>query len=161
MLKFFLNPNTSAYLRGLAEEFGESTNAVRVELNRFAEAGLLNSSEEGRKKIYKANKSHKLFKDLHTIVQKFIGIDQLVEQVVNKLGNVKVAYITGDYARGIDSGTIDLVIIGEVDSNYLKNLVEKTERMIERKVDVKVLAKGCLNEDIDSDDILVVWGQLS
>ncbi|HIO73555.1 MAG TPA: ArsR family transcriptional regulator, partial [Flavobacteriales bacterium] len=30
LLKFFLNPNTSAYLRGLSTEFGESTNAVRL-----------------------------------------------------------------------------------------------------------------------------------
>ena len=48
LLKFFLNPGTSAYLRGLAEEFGESTNGVRVELNRLSEAGLLESADEGR-----------------------------------------------------------------------------------------------------------------
>jgi DNA-binding transcriptional regulator PaaX len=41
MLKFFTNPDTRAYLRELTEEFGESTNAVRVELNRLSEAGSL------------------------------------------------------------------------------------------------------------------------
>ena len=30
LLRFFLNPESSAYLRGLAQEFDESTNAVRV-----------------------------------------------------------------------------------------------------------------------------------
>lgn len=43
LLRFFLNPDSSAYLRGLAQEFDESTNAVRVELNRFEEAGLIQS----------------------------------------------------------------------------------------------------------------------
>jgi NTP pyrophosphatase (non-canonical NTP hydrolase) len=33
LLKFFTNGTSSAYLRGLAEEFGESTNAIRHELN--------------------------------------------------------------------------------------------------------------------------------
>ena len=46
LLKFFLNPSTSAYLRGLADEFGESTNGVRVELNRLMEAGLLECADE-------------------------------------------------------------------------------------------------------------------
>ena len=43
LMKFFLNPGTRAYLRSLADEFGESTNSVRVELNRLSEAGLLGS----------------------------------------------------------------------------------------------------------------------
>ena len=30
LMKFFLNPGTRAYLRGLATEFDESTNSVRV-----------------------------------------------------------------------------------------------------------------------------------
>ncbi|MDY0178946.1 MAG: ArsR family transcriptional regulator, partial [Synergistaceae bacterium] len=48
LLKFFINPDTTAYLRGLADEFGESTNAVRVELNRLSRAGILDSRAEGR-----------------------------------------------------------------------------------------------------------------
>ena len=35
LLKFFLNTSTHAYLRGLADEFGESTNALRLELNHL------------------------------------------------------------------------------------------------------------------------------
>jgi hypothetical protein len=49
--KFFLNSSTSAHLRGLESEFGESSNAIRVELNRFEDAGLLNSFPDGNKKI--------------------------------------------------------------------------------------------------------------
>jgi len=51
LLKFFLNPERRSYLRELAEEFGESTNSVRVELNRLNEAGLLTSFDEGRTKV--------------------------------------------------------------------------------------------------------------
>ncbi len=35
LLKFFLNSNAKAHLRGLETEFGESSNAIRLELNRF------------------------------------------------------------------------------------------------------------------------------
>ena len=68
VLKFFLNSNTKAYLRGLEEEFGESTNAIRLELNKFEEAGLLASESEGNKKVYQANAKHPFYKDLHQML---------------------------------------------------------------------------------------------
>ena len=68
LLKFFLNGNTSSYLRNLESEFGESSNAIRLELNKFEEAGLLNTSLEGNKKLFKANTQHPLFKDIHNIL---------------------------------------------------------------------------------------------
>ena len=54
LMKFFLNPGTKAYLRELAAEFGESTNSVRIELNRLTDAKLLKSTNFGRKIIYSA-----------------------------------------------------------------------------------------------------------
>ena len=53
LLKFFLNPGSKAYLRGLAEEFNESTNSVRIELNRFEEAGCYLQIMLGIKKYLK------------------------------------------------------------------------------------------------------------
>lgn len=162
MLKFFLNTNQEAYLRGLADEFGESTNSVRVELNRFVEAGLLVSKEDGRKKLYKANKSHKLFADLHNIVKKFIGIDQLVEQIVEKLGDVDLALVTGDYAKGHDSGIIDLVIVGNVDDGYLDLLVQKSERLIQRKIRTLTLSTSefhSLKDKFEREKALVIWNK--
>ena len=55
LLKFFLNSNTTSYLRGLEGEFGESSNAIRVELNKLEEAGMLSSEVKGNKKMFKAN----------------------------------------------------------------------------------------------------------
>lgn len=157
ILKFFINTNTEAYLRGLAEEFGESTNSVRVELNRFEKAGLIEAREFGRKKLFKANQNHNLFKEIHTIVTKFIGIDQLVEEIVSKLGDVQAAYIVGDYAKGIDSGEIELVIIGSVDHDYLQTLVVKTEKLIKRKIKIRVREQ---KEEVTLDEtVLTVWGQ--
>ena len=141
LTKFFLNPNTKGYLRSLADEFGESTNGVRVELNRLTEAGILESESEGRTKLYKANKQHSLFNDIHNIVKKFIGIDQIAEQIVAKLGDVQTAFITGDYAKGIDSGIIDLVIVGDIDKNYLNQLVEKSEALIQRRIRTLVVSQ--------------------
>ncbi|WCN38090.1 winged helix-turn-helix domain-containing protein [Aneurinibacillus uraniidurans] len=162
LLKFFLNPEMRAYLRSLAEEFGESTNAVRVELNRLTEAGLLESENEGRTKLYQANRKHALFDELHSIVKKYIGIDCVIEEVLRKLGNVELALIIGDYARGIDSGVIELVLAGEIDTEYLTALVKKAESLINRHIhvhistlpDVRHTYLKCMK-----DKILIIWDQ--
>lgn len=162
LMKFFLNPGTSAYLRGLADEFGESTNSVRVELNRLSEAGLLESADEGRTRVYRANEKHPLFPEVQRIVAKTVGLDKVVEQVVSRLGNVELAFVTGDYARGVDSGLIDLVLVGKIDKGYLQNLAEKLEKLIGRKLRTLVLRSDeypKLRETFDRTPVLTVWKQ--
>ncbi|MGB0177375.1 MAG: ArsR family transcriptional regulator [Owenweeksia sp.] len=141
LLKFFLNPESSAYLRSLESEFGESTNAIRLELNRFESAGMLNSHSEGNRKIFRANMKHPLFKDIRGIVLKHIGLDQIVENIVNRLGNLEAAYITGDLARGVDVDVIDIILIGEPDQGYLIELVEKAEKLIGRRIRYLIYSK--------------------
>jgi len=108
LLKFFLNSQTTSYLRGLEAELGESTNSIRVELNRLESAGLLNSSNEGNKKLFSANTHHPLFSEINSILKKFVGIDQIIERVTSQIGDLQSAYITGDFAIGKDSPIIDL-----------------------------------------------------
>ena len=164
LMKFFLNPDVTAYLRGLADEFGESTNAVRVELNRLCAAGFLQDApmDGGRKKSYRANRSHPLFPELQRIVRKVLGIDQLVDGIVERLGNVKLALITGDYAHGVDSGIIDLTLVGEVDKQYLNSLVDKVEDLITRKIRALVLSAEEYEKllgTLKPEESLFLWGE--
>ena len=139
LLHFFLNPEHASYLRRLADEFGESTNAIRVELNRLEESKLLTSKQIGRQKWYSANKSHPLFPELNSIVKKVMGFDKIVSEILTKLGRIKLAMVVGDYARGIDSGIIELIIVGKVDQDYLSFLVEKAESLLKRRIHTLVM----------------------
>lgn len=134
LLKFFSNSTNSAYLRSLADEFEESTNGVRIELNRLAEAGLLETEPSGNTILYRANTKSPLFPELKNMVGKYLGFDRIVDQVVRKLGNVEVAFITGGYAKGQDTGIIDLVMVGDVQMVQLDKYIKKTEKLIKRKV---------------------------
>ncbi len=134
LLKFFLNSNATAYLRSLESEFGESSNAIRLELNKFENAGMLTSSMQGNKKIFRANVQHPLFNDMHNIILKYVGLDSIIENVVKRLGEVQKVYLTGAFSRGLNSDVIDLIIIGNVDKVYLIRLVEKAEKLIQRKI---------------------------
>ena len=134
LLKFFLNASNRAYLRGLEEEFGESSNAIRLELNKLEVAGMITAEQEGNKKIFKANTGHPLFGDLHSILIKYVGIDKIVDNVLSQLGEVHEVYLTGEFARGREHGIIDLEIIGNVRTGYLAELVEKAQKALTRKV---------------------------
>jgi predicted nucleotidyltransferase len=134
LLKFFLNGQNKAYLRNLEAEFGESSNGIRVELNKFEEAGLLIATTEGNKKIFKANSKHPMFGDIRSILLKYTGLDKIAEQVIQKLGDVEAVYLVGELARGLDNPIIDLVFVGEIDKNYLLKLTERAEKLIQKKV---------------------------
>ncbi len=134
LLKFFLNSKMTAYLRGLEGEFGESSNAIRVELNRFEKAGMLSSFMKGNKKYFKANQKHPLFGEIHQILLKYIGLDSIIENVINKLGDIDRVYLVGEFSKGLDSRIIDLIFVGNIDKVYLLNLIEKAEEMVDRKI---------------------------
>ena len=162
LVKFFLNPTMKAYLRQLADEFGESTNSVRIELNRLTEAGLLESHAEGNTIMYQAKTSYPLFPELKKIVSKITGIDQIIEEVIQRLGSLHSAYLIGDYAKGIDSGTIEVILVGEkVDEVYLKELTLKAEGIIERKIKYLILNQVKLIEYKEKvkSELLILWNK--
>ena len=161
LLKFFLNSNSSAYLRSLESEFGESTNAIRVELNRFEEAGLLRSSTQGNRKYYQANKKHPLFPDINNIIFKYIGIDQVIDNVVYKLGHLERVYLCGEFARGCNSDILDLIFVGNIDKEYLFRLMNKVENLIQRRVRYIVYSRkdfDVYRERNGNEEVLLLWG---
>jgi DNA-binding transcriptional ArsR family regulator len=162
LLKFFSNRNAASHLRGLAKEMDESTNAVRLELNKLSEAGILVSQEEGNTIQYKANAQHPLFPELSSLVRKYLGLDKVVENLVQRLGDVKLALVTGDYARGKDSGIINLLVVGNIDMVLLDYLVNKTQEMIKREIDVTIVHNEGFQEwqkTYDISEAIVVWGE--
>jgi len=158
--RFFFNPQTRSYLRELATEFNVSTNSVREELNQLTKTRLLTSEKNGRSVFYRANQKHPLFPELKSMVGKVMGIDKVIDGIVNLLGDLEIAYIIDDYAEGKDTGIIDLLLIGAIDQNYLNNLIKTTESYINRKIRSLVLNqeeyKKLLSE-LKKRPLLLVW----
>jgi hypothetical protein len=134
LLKFFLNPENTSYLRELATEFNESTNSIRIELNRFETAGLLDSSTEKNRKMFRANMKHPLYQDIRNILLKFTGINQVLEQVIKKMGSPEKVFLTGDFARGTNADIIDIIIVGNINHDYFFSLVKKAEKKINKRI---------------------------
>mgnify|MGYP002851546135 FL=1 len=135
MIKFFINQANRGYLNGLAAEFNESTNSIRKELNHLSDAGYLEKYKDNNKIAYKANIKHPMFEILQKVVLKHLGLEEIIDHVLAQIGEVNEIHVLGDYAKGIDTGLIEVLLIGnELNTKYLTNLEEKIEKLIERKV---------------------------
>jgi hypothetical protein len=96
------------------------------------------------------------------VVKKFVGIDKVAEELAAKLGDIRAAYVIGDYAQGNDSGLIDLVLVGRVDEEKLKEVTEKTENLIKRKIRTLVLNEDefvKLQDRLNIKHALFIWGE--
>lgn len=161
LLRFFLNSNATSYLRDLASEFGESTNAIRLELNHLEQAGLLKSEMQRNKKIFRANTHHPLFEPVHQLILKHTGIDKIVDFVITKLKGLQSAYVIGSFARGIDHSEVDLIITGlNIDLDSLQELTEKAEKLISRKINITLIKpKESVTYLKNYPEALLLWQQ--
>ncbi len=141
LMRLFLNPDQQAYLRELSKEFSASPSVIKEELKNMSKVGLLSQKKNGRQIMYRANTSHPLFPELHSMVRKALGMDRILDSILNRLGKLKLTLLIDDYAAGKDTGIIDLVLVGDIDKNNLQDLVAKTERYINRKIRTLVLSE--------------------
>ena len=149
LIKFFVNIANKGYLNSLANEFGESTNSVRKELNNLTEAGYLIKKDIKNKVVYSANVNHPLFDTLQSIVHKHLGIEDILKRIINNIGEIEKIILLGDYSRGIDSGVIDILIIGEdINKKYLDEITSRVESEIKRKVNFLISSTGISEEGL-------------
>ena len=140
LLKFFLNIQNSSYLKKLEVEFADSSNGIRVELNKLEEAGLLVSQLDRNKKVYRANSANPIYQEIHSLLLKYTGLDQVVDQILNQLGELESAYLTGTLALGIDTKSIEVLLVGNLNQGYLQQLITKVESLIQKKISYQLFS---------------------
>jgi hypothetical protein len=160
LVRLFFNPEAKSYLRELSNEFKVSTNSVREELNQLTDTKFLISEKDGRQVYYQANREHPLFPELRSMVNKVMGLDQVIDGIVNRLGDLELAFLIDDYAEGKDTGIIDLLLVGNINEYHLNDLSRKTERYIKRKIRSLVLNRNeydSMKQKLDSKPKLLIW----
>jgi len=118
----------------LATELNESSNAVRVELNRLTEAGMLSSAKEGNKLLYRVNELHPLYEPINTMIKQYVGVDEIISNVIKGLGKIEKLYLTGSLAKGLSTDIIDIVLVGDLNQEYLLSKIAKIEQGIGKKI---------------------------
>ena len=150
------------YLRELSDEFQASPSHIKNELDQLKSADLLTSRKNGRQVLFSANTKHPVFNELHSMVKKALGMDQILESVIERLGNLEQAILIDDYAEGKDTGIIDLVLVGDIDLKNLQDLTQKTEKYINRKIRTLALTAQeykQLSSNLSNRPCFILWQQ--
>lgn len=160
LMRLFLNPDKSAYLRELADEFDASPSHIKNELGNLSDSGILSKQKDGRQVNFSANRDHPLFNELHSMVLKALGMDQILESIIKRLGELEIAFLVGDYAEGKDTGIIDLILVGNIDQYHLNDIARKTEQYINRKIRTLVLGRDDftnLKPNLQARGMMLLW----
>jgi hypothetical protein len=115
---------------------------------------LIEKFADGQKVIYRPNSKNLFYSELTKLVSKYMGFDQLVERVLSQLGDLQSAYVVGDYANGLDTGVIEMALVGDVDQAYAVNLAKKGEKELRRKVRLAFLEDELSLENVSKIKLL-------
>src|SRR5690349_4299495 len=96
---FFSNPSEMWYVRELTRLIDEEINAIRRELARMIDTGLLQSETRGNRLYYHLNPHYEFFQELLTLVAKTTGLGGEIKKNRKKLGNVEYVLFSGQFAR--------------------------------------------------------------
>jgi DNA-binding transcriptional ArsR family regulator len=101
MLSILLtNTDKPLHVRALVREVGTEINAVRRELKRLHELGLVIKQPSGNRIYYSANTGHYMFPELLALVFKEDGLAKILLEKKDKLGPVDYMFLSKGFLRG-------------------------------------------------------------
>jgi DNA-binding transcriptional ArsR family regulator len=138
---FFEKPNEMFYVREITRLIKEEINAVRRELDRMLEAGLLKSEQRSNRLYYTLNQKYLFFQELQRIVIKTSGIGKKIRKLRRKLGNIDYVVFTGAFINQekLDRDELDILIVGEVVLPEIEALIKAEEKDFGREINYAVL----------------------
>lgn len=140
---FFAQPNELFYIRQLVRKTGEEINAVRRELSHLEKAGLLKKEGRGNRLYYWVETNYPLYGDLVALFAKTVGLGAEIIENKNKIGRVKLAMLSGRFARGLPTkeGGVDLLLVGEISIPELSKIIRAQEAKIGKEINYTVMTK--------------------
>lgn len=137
---FFTHVDDMYYVREITREVKEEINAVRRELDRMIEYGLLKSEQRGNRLYYYINKKYVFFQELQEMVAKTTGLGKKIRKLRRKLGTISFVMFSGRYIKGLAprNGEVDILIIGDIVLPELQVLIKEEEEILGREINYAV-----------------------
>lgn len=134
----FGQPERSYHLSELRRLTSLGSASLQRELNRLADAGLVNSERVGNLRRFQANPQSPVYQELVSLVRKTLGVAPLLREALHPLaGRLSKAFIYGSVARQTDTADsdVDLLLVGEnLSLNEILNLLVPLEAQLGRKI---------------------------
>lgn len=158
MLYFFANPESSLYVREIAQILNADAGNLSKELTRLDKIGVFASQARGNQKHYRINKLYPLYKELRAIVFKTIGIEGGLKAVLSDIDGILCAFIYGSFAEGKEHPTsdIDLFIIGKIDEDNLIQKIDAFEKQLGREINYNIYPLSEFKRRLAKNDSFIV-----
>lgn len=137
---FFTHIDEMYYVREITREVKEEINAVRRELDRMLDYGLVKSEQRGNRLYYYLNKKYVFFQEIQEMVAKTTGLGKKIRKLRRKLGTISFVMFSGPFIKGQPprNNEVDILIIGEVVLPELQLLIKEEEERIKREINYAV-----------------------
>lgn len=145
ILHLFLGNLSDMYhVREIVRRVDEEINAVRRELMLLQKKGILNREARANRVYYSLDTTYPFYYDLAKIHAKDSGLGRDIIKNRAKLGRIKYAMLSGDFARNLpnDGENVDLLVVGVVVLPELSLIIKKEEEVKKREINYTIM-----NED--------------
>lgn len=136
-------PNEQFHVRAIVRAVDAEINAVRRELAKLEEMGLLRKRQSGNRLYYKADTSHIFYSELLAMVSKKEGVGGLILKNAKDLGTIKFAVLSTAFLRGRKSTVldVDVFVVGDIDLEVMKRLISISEREMGVEINYSVMSE--------------------
>lgn len=145
LLKALLeDPKEMYHVRALVRKTGEEINAVRRELARMEEAGMVKKEARGNRLYYWARWDYPYFEELLRLVAKTTGLGFAIRKNRGKLGKINYVMFSGEFVRHIDrknNEQVDVLMVGDVVLPELANLIRLEEQKRKQEINYTPMTK--------------------
>lgn len=126
---FFQNPEELYYVRQITRQIKEEINAVRRELDKMLEYGLLKSEERGNRLYYFLNQNYLFYAELQQMVAKSVGLGQKLRKLRRKLGTIDFVMFSSEFVGGKPprQDRVDVLVVGDVVLPEVQTLIKQEE----------------------------------
>jgi hypothetical protein len=141
---FFSNVKEMYHVRGIVREIKEEINAVRRELERLGNAGLLKKENRGNRLYYFLNSDYDFYGDILSIVCKTTGMGAAIIQNKNKIGRISLVMFSGKFARKKDrkrEDSVDILVVGDIVLPELSAIIRKEESRRGKEINYTVMSR--------------------
>jgi predicted nucleotidyltransferase len=139
-------PDSTFFVRQLA-------GTVQRELATLTVSGLILREDRENQVLYRANRAHPIFAELHSLLAKTTGVFHMLREAFTPLAErIEYAFVYGSFAKGEEKAEsdVDLMVIGEVTLDVLLEKVSTVECVLKRSVNPTIFARQELRRKIHS-----------
>jgi hypothetical protein len=139
---FFTHPTELYYVREITRATKQEINAVRRELDRMLDSGILKSEQRGNRLYYFLNTQYPFASELQRMVAKSTGLGLKLRKLRRKLGSIEFVMFSGGFVENLPprQDRVDVLIIGEVVLPELSALIKEEEELRGKEINFAVFS---------------------